>query len=144
MSLVMPHRTMHIHQSHLTDMAVKAVLNDCVRIRDPGLLICRRAAASGWHIVKVHVHRRILSLCLELRDDRSSTAYLSIVFGNETVCAMFSPCIRIWDMAHLFVVRPQLSLAYDRRSGTMENPEHFVMDDLAPLICQYNLAIETV
>ena len=38
-----------------------------------------------WHMIETQVHRRIHSICLELRYDSSSTAHCPIPFGTETL-----------------------------------------------------------
>jgi len=46
-------------------------------------------------LIEVHVHRRMIAMCLELHYDRSHTAYLPIPFGKKTVDVILSTCVRI-------------------------------------------------
>ena len=93
------------------------------------------------HLIQVQVHQRIIGICFESCYDRSSTAYLPIQFGKETVEGILSTCVRICNTARSFVAIPHLLLAYTQSSGAPESPGH-ISSSLHN--CQSHSAINTV
>jgi len=80
----------------------------------------------GYHIIEFQVHQRIIGIHFESHFDRSSTAYLPIQFAQDILYAILSTCVRIWDMARLFVAILHLLLACDKRLSAPESPGHIL------------------
>jgi hypothetical protein len=85
MSLVSIDHALQICQSNLPTLYVMELLNSCVSIWDTDMADPGQRCSVCCHLIQVQVHRRIIGICIESRYDRSSTAYVPIKFGKETV-----------------------------------------------------------
>jgi len=94
-------------------------------------------------MVEVQVHRRIVRTAFWSGYDRSNTAYLPIQFGKETVRTELSTCVRICEMARLFVAIPHLLLGYYQCSDGPESPGQ-ISSRLSLHNCQSHSVINTV
>jgi len=99
------------------------ILSTSVGILDTARLFVAKLQLCS-HIIEIQVHQGIISICLESHYESWCPAHLPIPFSTETLQAILSSLVRIWDMAHVLVSQPQLLLAYDWRSGAPERVEY--------------------